>query len=356
MHLFYPSHDIALANGVRHFNPPAMALHLQEDLAYLSDIWNLPYHQGQTQMPIPWGWDYDTRQYLSRHAGVKASLLPSDAQLETLRQLSSRRTVTLLTDGLYQQFPQLIDNHPIYFDSEATLAEYIADCDAKGKRFVLKTPWSSSGRGVMPSHVCAADGTMTVTRRDVMLAHARSTIRKMGGIMAEDWIEDKQQDFAMLFYAQDTEIHFIGYSLFDNDNALGGTTYRQGYLLSNAEIERCLISRIINNSCPTCDSESMSSICINADLLYQLARYFEQRLTSLLSPLLGHSWPLGYMGIDMLTTSHSLCPCIELNLRTTMGIVCRLWHDQHLQDGIFSISAMQSDGHFHAQFHTHSDS
>ena len=57
MHLFYPSHDIALSIGVRHFNPPFAALKLQDDLAELADIWQ---REGKEDK-IAWGWDYDTR-------------------------------------------------------------------------------------------------------------------------------------------------------------------------------------------------------------------------------------------------------------------------------------------------------
>ena len=92
MNLFYPSHDIALAHGVRHFNPPAAALRLQEDLAYLHEIWNQPFLKGESSIPLPWGWDWDTRDHIHRKYGVKMRDLPTDDDLEFIRNISSRRS------------------------------------------------------------------------------------------------------------------------------------------------------------------------------------------------------------------------------------------------------------------------
>jgi hypothetical protein len=33
-----------------------------------------------------------------------------------------------------------------------------------------------------------------------------------------------------------------------------------------------------------------------------------------------------------------------------MGIVCRLWYDQHQTEGVFRISQMLSNRHFKAEF------
>ena len=331
--LFYPSHDIALANGLRHFNPPAMARHLQEDLAYLAHIWNRPYRLGETATPIPWGWDYDTRQYIQKEYRIKPSLLPTDEDLALLRHLSSRQTTITINERLAQALPELQVSIPRLLTTEEALTQYITRHDQEGKRFVLKTPWSSSGRGLTVSHTTDHEGQLRPTRRDTMTAHALSTLRRMGGIMAEEWVTDKAQDFAMLFQALGHRVGFIGYSLFDNDESLGGVTYRQGYLLGNEQI--------------------VERLGVDHSLLNKVASHLEQVLTDLLRPLLGKPWPVGYLGVDMMTTRHgTVVPCVELNLRTTMGVVCRLWHDEHQQDGVFRISEMQDDGHFHAEFLT----
>ena len=366
MNLFYPSHDIALAHGVKHFNPPAAALRLQEDLAFLSDIWNQPYLNGETEIPLPWGWDWDTRDFIQRKYGVKMSKLPTDEELEQIRQLSSRRSSIVCLEKLFEKLfielkkdlpddlahedklASLRVTMPQYLDSEDKLWDFITSHDSAGKPFVLKTPWSSSGRGLLVSHTKANTGLIVDNSRTFLMQQAMYTIRKMGGIMGEEWISDKVQDFAMLFYASEERVMFIGYSLFDNDNTSLGTTYRQGYLLSNDTI--------------------VERLGIRYELLTIVAKAYEEILTEMLQAFLGKSWHLGYLGIDMITynigddsetlvgndyiTKKHLAvhPCIELNLRCTMGVVCRLWYDQHLTEGVFRISPMLSNRHFKAEF------
>lgn len=329
--LFYPSHDIALANGVRHFNPPAAALRLQEDLASLSQIWNRPYEAGEVAFPQPWGWDWDTRQYLHQAYKVKLTQLPTDEDLSLIRQLSSRQT----TIQLLEQLGDTV-HLPVYMQSIEAVEAFIDQHEQEGKPFVLKTPWSSSGRGLTRSGV----------PRATILKHAQATIQRMGGIMGEEWIDNKIQDFAMLFFVSDHDVRFLGYSLFDND----GATYRQGYLMSNERI--------------------IEKLNIDPEVLAAISRKYIDILTHLFEPFFGKPWQLGYVGIDMfsysphstlpftLSTLHStlsaflspLSPCVEMNLRCTMGVVCRLWYDEHQQEGIFRISPMTDNGHFKAEF------
>lgn len=328
--LFYPSHDIALANGVRHFNPPAAALRLQEDLASLSQIWNRPYEAGEVAFPQPWGWDWDTRQYLHQAYKVKLSQLPTDEDLSLIRQLSSRQT----TIQLLEQLGDTV-HLPVYLQSIEAVEAFIDQHEQEGKPFVLKTPWSSSGRGLTRSGV----------PRATILKHAQATIQRMGGIMGEEWIDNKIQDFAMLFFVSDHDVRFLGYSLFDND----GATYRQGYLMSNERI--------------------IEKLNTGPEILNTVSAKYVQILTNLFTPFFGKPWQLGYVGIDMFTyrsnpsnssiTSNPtlpspliLSPCVEMNLRCTMGVVCRLWYDEHQQEGIFRISPMTDNGRFKAEFIT----
>ncbi len=375
MHLFYPSHDIALAHGVKHFNPPAAALRLQEDLAYLYEIWNQPFLHHETTIPIPWGWDWDTRDLICRGYGVKRSQLPTDEDLEQIRQLSNRRTSIQLLEKLAEktqlwpkEFRKVVDlTLPKYLDTEDKLWQFITEHDAAGKPFVLKTPWSSSGRGLHVSRTRTQNGLVVDNSRTILMKQALGTIHKMGGILGEEWIDRKAQDFAMLFYASSKEVRFIGYSLFDNDESANGTTYRQGYLLSNEKI--------------------MKRLSLPLEILSSIAQAYEEILTEMLRPFLGKTWHLGYLGIDMMTyyeganeakneveneteniggneakniaknkaknepqTTLKLHPCIELNLRCTMGVVCRLWYDQNQREGYFRISPLLSNGHFNADF------
>ena len=308
VNLFYPSHDIALSNGVRHFNPPQAAWRLQEDLAPLSALWQ---REG-SDMPIAWGWDYDTRALLNKEYKIRMKHLPSDEELEALRTLSSRTTTIDIIDRLKQSHDEFCNiETPLYLDSEEALKTYIDAHD----NFVIKTPWSSSGRGLSISKIIP---------KASILKHCIASIKKMGGVIAEPWY-DKVQDFAMLFYVGKEKVEFIGYSLFDNDDF---GTYRCGRLISNERIEA-----------------SLPSSCLIAkevlpDMIHQMFGQFMHK-----------TWEVGYIGIDMMVfktgTSASLVihPCVEMNLRCTMGVVARQYFDHNLmpqQTGQFYITPAMS--------------
>lgn len=307
--LFYPSHDIALGNGVKHFNPPLAALRLQEDLAALSKIWNEDKAIGNSceepVIHIPWGWDWDTRAYICKEYGIKQKYLPTDEDLSALRELSSRKTTISIISKIKEMADCFRDVEiPTYLDNEEKLTEFIDN----HSNYVLKTPWSSSGRGLSRSEVWA---------KESLKKHALATIRKMGGIVAEKWYQ-KIQDFAMLFYVGKEKVEFIGYSLFDNDEA---GTYRSGKLMSNDMIEAALP--------PTCEQTKQCLLKI---------------LNEMFEPFFYKTWEVGYLGIDMMIAEgedYFVHPCVEMNLRCTMGVVARLYFDQNCteeQIGDFFIS------------------
>lgn len=316
--LFYPSHDIALAHGIKHFNPPLAALRLQEDLSSLSDIWNGPYRRGEVPFPQPWGWDWDTRRFIQETYKIKASQLPTDEDLASIRSLSSRQTTIALLSELNKRMSGSDFEMPEYLASVEEAEAYLQ----RHPDSVFKTLWSSSGRGLMRS-------TFPLPTLRKQLAAA---IRRMGGVMGEAWRDDKVQDFAMLFFVGTDEVRFVGYSLFDNE----ASTYRQGYLLSDERI--------------------VEKLGVDKALLAEIRDHYIEILSVLFAPLMHKPWQVGYVGIDMLTygTADDLkvSPCVEMNLRCTMGVVCRLWYDEHQQEGVFSISPMSEDGHFKAQFLT----
>ena len=308
MNLFYPSHDIALGNGVKHFNPPFAAKRLEDDLRDLEKIWN-----ENSETILPWGWDFDTRTLLNKEYKIKLKDLPSDEELNLIRELSSRKTTITILSKLRETTNDFdaIDI-PTYLDTEEKLSEYI---DNKTD-YVLKTPWSSSGRGLSISKVCT---------KEVLLKHGAATIRKMGGIMAEKWY-DKVQDFAMLFYVGKERVEFVGYSLFDNDET---GTYRCGKLMSNEMIEASLP--------PSCETAKTSLL---------------QILNEMFEPLMHKAWEVGYLGIDMMIAKgeddeYFVHPCVEMNLRCTMGVVARRYFDNHCSEELigefFITPAMSSD-------------
>jgi len=305
MNLFFPSHDIALGNGVKHFNPPFAARRLEEDLCDLEKIWNRGRKDSEQSL-LPWGWNYDTRALLNKEYGIKLKNLPTNEDLELLRKLSSRETTIKIIKYLKDKTNAFENiSIPEYIDSEEKLLSFIEN----NQDFVLKTPWSSSGRGLSISKVCP---------KEVLAKHGAATIRKMGGIMGENWY-NKVQDFAMLFYVGKDKVDFVGYSLFDNDES---GTYRAGKLLSNDKIVEFL-----------CSKQNLPQEILDRtkdNLLYVLNEMF--------TPFFGKDWEVGYIGIDMMIVKgnmgkgNSLHPCIEMNLRCTMGVVARLYFDQNCEE------------------------
>ncbi len=300
--LFYPAHDLALAHGIRHFTPPAVAVQLQNDLEALASWWQ---PVSSSALPLPWGWNYETRQSLLR-AGVGESFLPTLQELTALRELSSRQTTIVL---LQQIKTAAEKRHSPAFDAlrpprllttTEELESAIAD---NGSPFLLKAPWSSSGRGLCWSRM---------TPPELLLKRGNSILREMKCVLLEPEYP-KIQDFAMLFYIGGQEVQSVGYSLFDTD--VKGT-YQSGRIMSNDEMEQYLGQWV-----PVRTLRALADLYRTAILPPLFARFFNR------------PYHLGYVGIDMMIYGDGkrppgLHPCIELNLRCTMGVVARQIFDR----------------------------
>jgi hypothetical protein len=305
INLFYPAHDLALAKGVRHFTPPVAARRLAEDLAALAPLWQP--EEGTSPVPLPWGWNYNTCKAL-REAGIPADLLPTTQDLETLRRLSSRTSVIGLLQAMREaELPGAVHaDLPLALESVEALEHEVAA--RAGEHYLLKSPWSSSGRGLSWSRVMP---------REALLRRGAAVIREMGSVLLEPEYH-KVQDLAMLFYADRSGVRPVGYSMFETD-AMG--TYRNGLIAGNEEMERRLARWI-----PT---EALHAV---RDL------YTGRLLPELLRPLEGRPYPIGYLGVDMMVYrtaegAYRLNPCVEVNLRCTMGVVARQISDRLVAPG-----------------------
>lgn len=329
---FYPAHDLALANGVRHFNPPAFVRWMEEDLADLSRWW-----------AGPWGWNYDTRAEMLR-AGIPAQALPTDGDLLALRRLSSRERTPELVAALADLCPAVVP--PCRLSDGARLAAWLAEAAEAHRAVVLKAPWSSSGRGLMcyrPTGDAERDGrTLNVMRR-----HGEAVIRRMGCVMGEPWYASKGRDFAMLFRIGRDAVVWEGYSLFETD-AQG--TYRAGLLASDERIESLLCADA---------EEAAGQDAVRGLLAAVRSRYAEDVLPRLFGALMGRAWEVGYVGVDMMTLLApdarggvvAVHPCVEMNVRCTMGVVARHMYDGGAtagREGWLRI-VVRPDGHFAAE-------
>ena len=314
--LFNPDNDLALANGDANFQPPASALRLARDLRTLPLWWGEPdatlliYADPVPKDAIcePWGWSAAARARFLR-AGVSAASLPSPEAIARLRELSHRRTGILLLEALRRGYPHLnrLPEDPQLLTSTAEAESYIA---ARPDGVVLKAPWSSSGKGILWSRSLNNPS-----------ARISTIIRKMGGILAEPHYR-RIADFAMLFRSDasaaepDGRVAFAGYSLFTTDE-LGA--YHGNLLLSDEAIEARL--------------SQYAPLSYFADLRAALCRE--------LSKLVGEAYS-GFLGVDMMVIAvadadgieqYLVHPCVELNLRMTMGMVARIFADRYMAPG-----------------------
>ncbi len=307
LHIFNPDHDLALAANLSNYTPPRAGRQLRHDLSWLPSIWAQPgdvvFSDAEAASPSwvsriadtvtaiePWGWNKALKTQLLR-LGFSASLMPTDSQLETIRQYSHRRTAARLLSQLQMEGTTglAVECH--------TLDEMEHFLHHEGS-MVLKAPWSSSGRGV---HF--VQGTADWSRH---LSWARNILAAQGSVMAEPW-HDKVLDFAMEFHVDEIgHIRYDGLSLFHTKK--GAYT---GNLIAPESDKRSLISRYVPVS---------------------LLDSIQERIQSYLH-LPDYS---GCFGVDMMvvrlpqsssaatptsSSSYAVVPCVEINVRRTMGHV-----------------------------------
>ncbi|MBR2114466.1 MAG: hypothetical protein IJ929_07345 [Prevotella sp.] len=302
LHIFNPEHDIALASNLSNFTAPRAGRQLRTDLWWMPRLWaqenDVVWMKGVQLggLPItavePWGWDRAICAEL-RRAGVKDEVLPTDEMVQHIRQLSHRRTSA-------QLLPLLQMEGTVGEAFECKTVEEVTELMQRYGRLVLKAPWSSSGRGV---RFCENEkGEM---RNENWV---RNVIKAQGSMMAEPYY-NKVKDFGMEFEADaEGRIHYLGLSLFHTVNGA-----YEGNILATESVKREMISRYIPIS-----------------LLDSVKQRIVERLH-----LDGY---IGPFGIDMMIVksigngNHNsqlsivncqlgLHPCVEINLRRTMGHV-----------------------------------
>lgn len=225
-------------------------------------------------------------------------MLPTDAVLNKVREVSSRQWAALhLQRGVE------------YVTETARVKELILQ---HGKA-VVKAPWSSSGRGV--KYVSAED-FRTVGDYPTFERWVANMIYHQGGVTVEP-LYNKVRDFAMEFEMKDGKALYRGLSLFDTiKNAYSG-----------------------NVLCSEDDKVEMMKPLISEAQLAGI----RQRIIEVMEPVLKDIYS-GPFGVDMMIctkgekdefceavlnqegedvnrTGLGVVPCIEINLRRTMGHV-----------------------------------
>lgn len=325
LHIFNPEHDLALAANSPFWTSPKAGLQLRQNLGWLPALWAKEgdtvvvsdvseahtelmavecvlkrkckdvqfctlsdiakkYFRSRIDSVDVWGWDIPIVNQLVR-AGVPREIMPSDDTLKRQRELSDRTT----SEKLLRHLTKCSDA----FLGEAVAVYNINNVEQLAEEWgsvMLKSPWSSSGRGVRQW-----DDSRQATRR-----WAEKVIESQGHIMVERYL-DKVVDFAMEFHADKYgSVSYQGLSLFSTS----GGAYT-GNLLAPEEEKRKILSTYI-------------AAGLLDDISGKICQWME--------PALSGDYT-GPFGIDMMVvrthdgTGFGINPCVEINLRRTMGHV-----------------------------------
>lgn len=328
LYIFNPQHDLALANYSPYYHAPKSAITFAHDLALLP-LWHASTHAdiiaettdlnwldeqkkrfnqsvnirtkntAEYKTVHTWGWDPEVR-YTLLQLGLSAPCLPSDEVLDKIKELSHRQ---LAADGmLYLRYTI----HGIKFPNPAvrlSTLDAVIEFTQKYPEIVVKAPYSGSGKGLYWNK-----GALT----ESLAGWCKRTIAKQGCVMGEEALQ-KIQDFAMEFHSDEHgNISFSGYSLFQTDDA---GIYKSNLLLSDEAIE-CVLERYI-------------AIDALHSIQHRLIDFFETNIA-------GHYQ--GYFGVDMFihkqaNGNFAINPCVEINVRMTMGMVARLFYDHFVANG-----------------------
>ena len=328
LHIFNPEHDIALAANLSNFTSPHAGRQLRHDLGWLPAIWAsdgyvlvedveaakrdfarvmhrsfdrfVDKHQlgklGITHVE-PWGWDLALRSFLLRY-GVEA--VPTEDEIGVIRDLSHRKhAVDLLKvldfEGTTGQSWQA--------DGMAAVLQALDE----HQQIVVKAPWSSSGRGVR----FIEGALMSAQQRWI-----ENVIAAQGSVVVETYCH-KVKDFGMEFESDgEGHVRYLGLSLFHTQN--GAYT---GNILASEDEKREMINHYISD-----------------DLLTAV----QEKICAVLGDLYCHQYT-GPFGVDMMVVrgdnqQHFLLnPCVEINLRRTMGHVALALSKQVPSDHVMRV-------------------
>lgn len=347
LYIFNPEHDIAFASNLENFTAPHAGRQLRHDLGFLPALWadaddyvlvddkdsaveglrrlglpieakliepteltSLLRQEPSLRLNInPWGWDAALRHYLIG-LGVAIDDVPSNAWINKTRVISHRAWAA---NNILKPLRNI----------QGTIGESCELKDIKDVRtflsehhnIVLKAPWSSSGRGVR-----YLSDNQEIAPQEI--GWTRNVLLRQGSIMAEPYY-NKVCDFGMEFSSDGKgRIAYRGLSVFHTTN--GAYT---GNLLEDEPHKEAMICRYI-------DQSTLKNIAT--------------KIQTIMSSAIGSLYK-GPFGVDMMVVRVGeelhVHPCVELNLRMTMGHAALLLASKyHLEEQTMRIS--YTDGRY----------
>ncbi len=318
--LFNPDNDLALANADPHFIAPASARKMASDLDVLPLWWaeegdavwvesaaragrvarewaavlpRVAFWTGAEAPPAadfrPWGFSPMLLERL-RRMGAPQDWRLTEEQMHAVRRLSSRALAVRLLAHLRARFPgELLcgESHL------CTTADEAARRIVHHPRTLLKMPWSGSGKGLR----------LGFGRWEPPLSGwVGNVLRTQGAVVVEPFYP-KVADLAMEFESDGCgAVRYTGLSLF--------ATHAQGAYAGNVVAAEGLKERALHRLLP-------EALCTAV----------RAAVTEWLAEQVGPHYR-GPLGVDMMVCAAAeggeglrLHPCVEVNLRRTMGEV-----------------------------------
>ncbi len=339
IHFFNPGHETAVLLGTENYTPPTNVRKMMHDLSFLP-MWyadsndyvylqqpfaphfasRLPNELKPLATPVsakelkqlgddtvaleamPWGISPHSLSLFQKLKEKHGLNLDVPIWKDAYFQLTGRQMAARCLELVRQSLPDLPLPYP------AKCCKRVSDVERylvlQNAPFVIKAPYSSSGRGLL----WLSERKLLAKDRNWV----EGAISKQGYVTIERQL-DKVQDLAMEFYSDGNgTVTYEGLSVF-------GTAERGAYsgnlLGSQAHL-----------------SEPIARM-VGEETLQQI----QQAVTTALSQLYGAIYK-GYLGVDMIVyrTKEGNCalhPCIEINMRYTMGLVALRLSQKFLAPG-----------------------
>lgn len=354
IHFFNPGHETAVLLGSENYTPPTNVQRMIRELSYLP-VWYADKNDfvyveeiisprffslqptkefrpfatiisgkelkglvtSFTELEAaPWGLSPHSLHLFEKLKNNFNLNLSVPAWKEDYFRLTGRQTAAECLESIRQQLPDLpIPVAPKFCKKIREVEKYLILQNAP---FVVKTPYSSSGRGLL----WIPDRKLTSKDRNWI----EGAIAKQGCISIECGLE-KVQDFAMEFYSDGKgNVTYQGLSVFGT----GEKGAYSGNLLGSQEYLSAQIKRRVGE---------------------EIYVRIQNAVTDALKNIYGNLYR-GYLGVDMLVYkakdgSYAIHPCIEINMRYTMGLVALHLSQKYLAPaaiGDFYITYENKDG------------
>ena len=334
IHYFNPGHETAVLNASKYYHPPAHVTKMQADLAFLPAWYasegdfvfletSLPDDFVSSCKPLDFQikpvtpGDFSENREMFQHSEVDLwGISPQGIHFfeklnelwnlslaipqwkEEFRFLCSRFASQKILVGIIERIPEIgREILPCFFSG---IEEIEQQTIQSHEQLLVKSPYSSSGRGL----IWLPPGKLAQSERQII----NGMLKKQKQVSIEKAL-NKYMDFSMHFeITQQGDTQFIGYSVFQT-KAKGA--YEKSRLAGQAYLEK----QITN--------------LIDAGLLLQTRIVLSELLQEMYAPFY-----TGAMGIDMLIYQsgdfYRLHPCVEINMRKSMGYLAIRLFEKYL--------------------------